>query len=379
MTESTLFSPLRLPTFETSNRIFMAPMTRGRAHADGTPSDMMVDYYASRADAGLLITEGVCISPRARGWVGAPSIYTADHVRGWQAVTDAVHARGGRIFAQLWFLGRVSHPIFLDGELPWAPSAITPKQHVHSPTGETLDCVEPHAMTVEEIAATIAEYGVAARLAIDAGFDGVEIHAANGYLPDQFLRDRTNQRQDGYGGSVGNRIRFLREIVEECSKAIDGNRVAVRVSPRNLYNDIDDSDPETLFGTFADDMNRFGLAFIEVVEGLPGHYLFVDGAPVLPVMRSAYRGLIVANGGYTSDIAEQAIADGAADAVAFGTPFISNPDLVKRFEIDAPLNAADPSTFYSAGPHGYLDYPDLSQGTAEAEFKPLSLGEARKH
>lgn len=375
-----LFSPLSLPNIDLVNRIIMAPMTRGRALPDGTPSEPMIEYCARRGDAGLLITEGVCVSQRALGWNGAPGLYRPEHVDGWRKITDAVHARGSRIYSQLWFLGRVSHPAFLNGALPWAPSALAANHHVHAPSGERMDCVTPHPMTIDEIRMAAEDFGNAARLAMDAGFDGVQIHAANGYLIDQFLRDSANKRTDAYGGSVENRIRFLRDIVEACAKAFGPERVAVRLSPRNTYNDIDDSDPAALFTTAAKAMGEYGLSFLEVMEGLPGHFLHKTGEPILPMMRAAFPGIIVGNGGYDRAIADAAIASGKVDAVAFDIPYIGNADLVERYRTGAPLNAADGDTFYSPGEPGYNDYPYLADGVpVKNEYRPLSLEEARIH
>ncbi|HLY56908.1 MAG TPA: alkene reductase [Stellaceae bacterium] len=375
-----LFTPLSLPSLTLPNRILMAPMTRGRARPDDhVPTPEMATYYSMRADGGLLMTEAACVSPRARGWNGAPHIYSAEHVEGWIPVTDAVHAAGGRIYLQLWFVGRVSHPDFLDGGLPWGPSAIAPDHHVYNPASERKDCVTPHEMTLEDIATAIADFRHGARLAMAAGFDGVQLHTANGYLPDQFLRDRANRRTDGYGGTIRNRIRFLRELVEAVCSEIGGGRVAVRLSPRNTYNDIDDSDPWALFGATAEAMNDYSLSFIEVMEGLPGHFLHKPGAPVLPVMRDAFKGVMVANGGYDRDTADAAIRSGGVDAVAFGIPYLANPDLVQRFRVGAPLNGADADTFYSPGEPGYLDYPTLADGAPKGEYKALTLDEARVH
>lgn len=375
-----LFNAIKVGDLALKNRIFMAPMTRGRASPDGTPTDPMTTYYALRADAGLVLTEGVCVSPRALGWSGAPGIYSDLHVSAWRAVTDAVHARGGHIFAQLWFLGRVSHPVFLNGAIPWGPSAVRPQQHVHAADGTRLPCVTPVEMTREDIVQAVDDFAEAARHARVAGFDGVQIHAANGYLIDQFLRDGSNHRQDVYGGSIERRLRFLLEVVEACSEAVGNRRVAVRLSPLNAYNDMSDSDPASLFAAAAAALNGFDLAFLEVVEGLPGHFLFASGGPLLPNLREIYNGVLVANAGYQFDSATQVVARGTADAVAFGVPFISNPDLVARWREGLPLSAADPGTFYTPGEPGYLDYPTHEEQPATGDtYQGLSLDEARKH
>jgi N-ethylmaleimide reductase len=374
-----LFSPLELGTMHLPNRIMMAPMTRGRADANGVPTMALADYYAARADAGLLISEGICISPRARGWNGAPSIYEPAQIAGWRRVTDAVRAKGGRLYAQLWFLGRVSHPAFLDGETPIAPSPIAPHQHVHAPSGERLDCVTPREMSADDIRRVISAFAAASRNAMEAGFHGVQIHAANGYLPDQFLRDHSNRRTDGYGGSARNRARLIVELLEACCAAIGPANVSIRLSPQNRYNDMADSDPEETFGLAAEMISGFGLSFLEVMEGLPGHFLHVAAPPILPIMKAAFGGPVVANGGYDAAIAEEVIAGGGADAISFGVPFIANPDLVQRYSRGLGLNAADPETFYTPGEPGYLSYPTLDQRTPSGTYRNLSLSEARRH
>lgn len=375
-----LFTPLHIGAMTLPNRIVMAPMTRGRAAVDGVPSPEMADYYAARADSGLLITEGICVSPRALGWNGAPSIYTSAHIAGWRRVTDAVRARAGRIFAQLWFLGRVSHPVFLNGTLPWGPSPIAPRHHVHAPSGERMACVTPAEMTVADIAQAIGDFAQAARNAVEAGFHGIQIHGANGYLPDQFLRDHANHRTDGYGGSARNRARFIVELMEACCAAIGPQRVSIRLSTRNRYNDMDDSDPAETFGTVAELLKGSGLAFLEIMEGLPGHFLHVEADPLLPALKHAFGGPVIANGGYDVGLANEAIAAGHADAVAFGIPFLANPDLVERYRTGAPLNAPDPETFYTPGEPGYLTYPTLADADQAVEaYRPLSLSEASRH
>jgi N-ethylmaleimide reductase len=374
-----LLSELRVGKILLRNRIIMAPMTRGRATPDGMPLPRMATYYAQRASAGLLITEAVIISPQAGGWIQAPKIYTPEHVRAWRQVTDAVKAQGGRIFAQLWFVGRVSHPDFIDGRIPWAPSALKAKHHVHTPQGKK-ECVTPQAMTLEDIRDAEREFSEAARRAIDAGFDGVQIHAASGYLPDQFLRDYTNRRIDMYGGTIANRLRFLRETVEGCVRAVGSERVAVRLSTRNKYNDIDDSDPVATFAAAAAAMQDYGLAFLDVMEPLPGHFIHVPGEPILPIMRAEFKGPLFTNGGYDRDTAEQVLAAGQADAVSFGVPYIGNPDLVERMTAGAALNGSDPETFYVGEDRGYADYPTMKQGPSLlGEHRSLSLGEASRH
>lgn len=374
-----LFTPVSCGRLTLPNRILMAPMTRGRAAPDGQPSSEMAKYYAARAAAGLIISEGVCIAPMARGWSGAPSLYSDAHVAGWRGVTDAVHASGGRIFAQLWHLGRVSHPVFLDGAAPWAPSAIRPAHHVHAPSGAVFDCVEPLAMSQAQIDETVAAYGTAAGRAIAAGFDGVQLHAANGYLIDQFLRTSANQRRDGYGGSAQARCRFLLEATAACCATIGADRVSVRLSPRNPYNDISDARPEETFIVAARLLAPLALAFLEVVEGLPGHFLHVPAEPLLPAIGQAFGGMVVANGGYDRISAQQVLDGGIAAAVSFGIPFLANPDLVARYRQGAPLNPPVPATFYTPGEPGYLSYPTLQQAAPSGDYRPISLADAARH
>jgi N-ethylmaleimide reductase len=374
-----LFTALRVGKLWLPNRIIMAPMTRGRATPDGVPLPRMATYYAQRASAGLLITEAVIISPQAGGWIQAPKIYTPAHVEAWRHVTDAVKARGGRIFAQLWFVGRVSHPDFIEGRIPFAPSALKANHYVHTPRGKK-ECVTPQAMTLEDIRGVEREFSEAAQHAIDAGFDGVQIHAASGYLPDQFLRDYTNRRTDRYGGSIGNRLRFLRETVEGCVRAVGADRVAVRLSTRNKYNDIDDSDPVATFAAAAGAMGEYDLAFLDVMEPLPGHFIHVPGEPILPIIRATFKGPLFTNGGYDRDSAERVIAAGEADAVSFGVPYVGNPDLVERMRAGATLNASDPETFYVGEDRGYADYPTMNEGPSPlGAHRALSLAEASRH
>lgn len=359
---SLLFSPLRVGALTLPNRLVMAPMTRGRAGPDGTPLPRMARYYGSRADAGLLITEATAISPQGTGWLGAPGIHRDEHVAGWRPVTSAVHAAGGRIFLQLWHMGRVSHPDFLGGDLPVGPSAIAAKGDSHTPRGKQ-SYVTPRELGRSEIAAIVADYANAARRARAAGFDGVELHGANGYLIDQFLRDGSNRRTDEYGGSVANRVRFLLEVVQAVAAAWSPERVGVRLSPTGNYNDMADSAPAATFGHAARELDRLGLAYLHVTEALPGHPMHVPLPPVAPVMRRAFHGPLLVNGGYDAAKAAAAIAAGEADLVAFGLPFLANPDFVKRVRTGAPLNQPDYATLYTHGDEGYLDYATLRGAT----------------
>jgi len=351
-----LFRPLRLGAIELPNRMVMAPMTRGRAQPDGTPMDRMGTYYVQRATAGLLVTEATPVRRDGVGWVGAPGIYTDAHVAGWKRVTDAVHAAGGRIFLQLWHMGRVSHPDFLDGALPVGPSAIAAKGESHTPLG-TKPYVTPRALAIEEIGGIVKAFGDGTRRARAAGFDGVEIHGANGYLVDQFLRDGSNRRTDGYGGSIENRTRFAVEVATECAAAWAADRVGIRLSPRGTYNDMADSTAAATFTRAAERLSTLRLAYLHVVEGLPGSMMHTPGERVSPLLRKAFRGPFLANGGYDAPKAAAALAAGEADAIAFGVPFLCTPDFVARTKAGLPLNAPDFSTLYTPGDQGYIDYP----------------------
>jgi N-ethylmaleimide reductase len=347
------------------NRFVMAPLTRGRNGPDHTPNSLVVEYYVQRATAGLIVTEATAISPQGFGWLGAPGIYEANHVAGWRKVTDAVHAAGGRIFLQLWHMGRVSHPDFLAGHLPVGPSAIAAQGDTHTPLGKK-DYVTPRALDAGEVPGIVRDYARAAERAREAGFDGVELHGANGYLIDQFLRDGSNQRSDRYGGSVANRIRFLLEVTEAVVGAWSPDRVGVRLSPTGQYNDMRDSNPKVTFTAAAQKLDRFGLAYLHVMEGLPGHWAHTAGEQVTPHMRAAFKGPFIVNGGYSPARADADIAEGETDLVAFGVPFLANPDLVERVRRGAPLNPPDMATFYSPGPKGYTDYAVFQELAARA-------------
>lgn len=354
-----LFSPLKLGRTELRNRIVMAPLTRNRATVPGCiPNAMMVTYYAQRASAGLIISEATPISPMGHGYPATPGIHSAEQVAGWKKVIEAVHANGGKIYLQLWHVGRISHPSLLpDNALPVAPSAIKPAGQAFTYTG-LQDFVTPRALETNEIPALLEDYRRGAELALEAGFDGVEVHAANGYLIDQFLRDGTNQRSDQYGGSIANRTRLLIEVVSTVSKVWGADRVGVRLSPINPFNDILDSNPQALFNHVAEALNPFNLAYLHVVEigmagGEPQPFDFNE-------LRRAYRGNYMANGSYDKARGNAVIASGHADCVAYGVPFIANPDLVERFMQGAALNAADQSSFYGGTEKGYTDYPALA-------------------
>jgi N-ethylmaleimide reductase len=356
-------SGFRLGALTLPNRFVMSPMTRGRAQPDGTPVDLMGEYYGQRCGAGLIVTEATSISPAGNGWLGAPGIYTDAHVAGWKRVTDAVHGNGGRILLQLWHTGRVSHPDFQGGKDPVGPSAIAAKGTSRTPIGKK-DYVTPRALTVPEIQTIVGDYGAATKRAKAAGFDGVELHGANGYLPDQFLRDCSNQRTDEYGGSIAKRVRFMDEVVGAMVAAWSADRVGVRVSPVGSYNDMKDGSPRELFVAVAEALQRRKIAYLHVVEALPGSFMFVEHPErISPFLRKAFHGAFIANGGYDAKSADAAIESGEVDLVAFGVPFLANPDFPDRVRRGAPLNPADFATFYTPGPKGYSDYPAMSAGS----------------
>jgi N-ethylmaleimide reductase len=354
-----LFSPFRLGPLSLPNRFVMAPMTRGRNDAHGVPTPMVARHYADRASAGLLVTEATAISATALGWIGAPGIWSDEQIAGWRPVTSAVHARGGRIFLQLWHMGRVSHPDFLGGALPVGPSAIAAKGESHTPNGKK-PYVTPRPLELPEIARIVQDYAAATARARAAGFDGVELHAANGYLIDQFLRDGSNQRGDRYGGSVGNRARFLLEVVDACAGAWSADRVGVRLSPTGAYNDMADGNPTRTFGHAARELGRRGLAYLHVTEPVKGHMMHVDLPAQAGPMRAAFGGPFVLNLGADAAAGERAIAQGHADLIAFGLAFLANPDFVRRTRLGAALNQPDWATLYTPGEKGYNDYPTLA-------------------
>jgi len=350
-----LFSTINLSGQTLSNRMVMAPLTRNRA-PNNIANAMMAEYYAQRAGAGLIITEGTQISEQAVGYPATPGIYNQQQADGWKLVTDAVHTKGGYIFAQLWHCGRISHPDFHAGDLPVAPSAIAAAGDAF--TNEGLQpFVTPRALELSELAGIVEQYRHAAACAMNAGFDGVEIHAANGYLIDQFIRDGSNQRMDQYGGSLDNRSRFLLEVVEAVGSEIGSNKVGVRLSPVNAFNDISDSNPQATFNHVAAALNGLGLAYLHVVEvDMTGS---ISADVEMQQLRDRFDGLYIANGGYDKTRGNQSIATGRADLIAFGISYLANPDLPERFRVDAPLNDADQATFYGGDEHGYSDYPTL--------------------
>jgi len=356
-----LFAPARLGPYILANRIVMAPMTRNRAGAGNVPQPMNAEYYAQRASAGLIITEASQISLQGVGYPATPGIHNREQAAGWRLVTDAVHAARGRIFLQLWHVGRISHPSLQPGgALPVAPSAIKPAGEAIT-YGGPQPFVTPRALETGELAGIVEDYRRAAVLAQEAGFDGVEIHAANGYLLDQFLRDGTNHRSDAYGGSVDNRMRLIMEVAEGVIGVWGRDRVGVRISPTNPFNDISDSQPEATFTRVAAGLGDLGLAYLHVVERA------IDrGDTALPrvdmsKLHTAFGGTYIANGGYDGERAKAALLAGDADLIAFGVPFIANPDLPLRLAIGAELNEPEPGTFYGGAARGYTDYRPLEE------------------
>lgn len=365
MTTPKLFSPLKVGAIDLKNRIVMAPLTRNRARAeDDAPFEMHVDYYAQRAGAGLIVTEASQISPEGKGYAWTPGIHSPSQIAGWKAVTDAVHARGGRIVLQMWHVGRISHTVLQpDGQAPVAPSAIGAQGKTFD--GESfVETSEPRALELSEIPRVIEDYRKAARNAIEAGFDGVEIHAANGYLIDQFLRDGANQRTDAYGGSIENRTRFMREVVEAVTEVWGADRVGIRLSPFSNANNIADSDPMPLFERAVDILNDFGLAYLHMVEGQTGGPRALEEGQSIEALRARFDGVYMANNGYDREMAIETVESGKAELVAFGRPYIANPDLAERLLADAPLNDLDPDTLYGGGRKGYTDYPALAETQA---------------
>lgn len=354
---SDLFTPLQVGALTLPNRILMAPLTRCRADADHVPTPLMAEYYAQRASAGLIIAEATMAMEGNSSFWMEPGIYSDAQVKGWKVVTDAVHAKGGRIFLQIWHGGRACHPLLNGGAQPVAPSALPiVGDEVHTPEGKK-PYVTPRELRDDEIPGIIAGFKKAAENAKAAGFDGVEIHGANGYLLDEFLRDGANKRTGPYGGPVENRARLLLEVTSAVCEVWGSDRVGVRISPVNSYNSMIDSDPVGLTTWLATKLNDFNLAYLHVMRS---DFFQQQKDDVMTPARAAYKGVIIGNMGYKADEATQAIAEGKLDAVAFGTSFLANPDLPARIAAKAALNSARPSTFYSPGPEGYTDYPALT-------------------
>ena len=353
-----LFSPAKLGSIALKNRMVMAPLTRNRAGEGGVPQDLNVTYYEQRASAGLIVTEATPISLMGHGYPALPGIYTDAQIAGWKKVTDAVHAKGGKIVIQLWHVGRISHPSLLNGELPVAPSAIKPAGKAFTYKG-LVDYVEPRALDASELPAIVQDYVHATQCALKAGFDGVEIHAANGYLLDQFMRDGSNTRTDNYGGSFENRARLLLEVTKAVVETAGADKVGIRISPVNPFNDMHDSNPQALFNYVTEQLNQFNLAYLHAVEG-GIHGGGKADAFDFDQMRKLYKGSYMANLSYDKALGNAAIASGHADVIAYGVPFIANPDLVERYKTDAILNEADSKSFYGGTEKGYTDYPFLA-------------------
>jgi len=355
-----LFDPIKLGAIEAPNRVLMAPLTRGRATREHVPTELMRTYYAQRAAAGLIITEATGISRQGLGWPYAPGLWTAEQVEGWKPVTEAVHEAGGRIFAQLWHMGRVVHPSFLGGEAPVSASATTAPYKAHTYDGRQ-PYTEARALRLDEIPDLIGDYERAAANAMAAGFDGVQIHAANGYLIDQFLRDGSNLRDDDYGGPVENRIRLLRQVTQAVADMVGADRTAVRLSPNGDSQGVNDSNPYGLFPAAAAALCEIGIAFLELREpGFEGTFGKAEVDPVHPHIRKAFGGPLVLNSDYGLERGQAALDAGEADAITFGRTFLANPDLVERLRANAELNPDNQATWYSQGPEGYVDYPALS-------------------
>jgi N-ethylmaleimide reductase len=363
--ERSLFGPCTIGGLHLANRIVMAPMTRTRAQEHGVPTALMNEYYTQRASAGLIVTECTQISEQGRGIIRAPAIETPDQIEGWKAITHSVHASGGHIFLQLWHCGRVSHPaIRFDKSMPVAPSALAASGQIFTPEGR-LEYPTPLELTIAQINNIVADFGSAARNAKAAGFDGVELHGAFGYLPDQFLQDGSNKRTDGYGGSIANRARFMIESVEALSEVWGSGRVGVKLSPSNRVNGMMDSNARDTFGYVISTLNAMNVGYLHLME--PSQSDLKTGTVQIERVAETFRPLItvalIANGGFDKTKAQAAIETGTAELVSFGQLFVANPDLPARFKHDGPFNKPDPATFYGEGPKGYTDYPALSAGS----------------
>ena len=353
---TSLFDPITLGAIKAPNRILMAPLTRGRATRSYVPTPLMAEYYSQRASAGLIISEATGISQQGLGWPNAPGLWSEEQMTGWKKVVRAVHDAGGRIVAQLWHMGRLVHPDYLGGGQPVSASATIAPGHAHTYEGNK-PYAESRALEPREIPNVIEDYRRAAENAMAAGFDGVELHAANGYLIDQFLRDGTNRRNDSYGGSVENRIRLLTEVTRALISVAGVDRTGVRLSPNDDPQGCGDSESESLFTKVADALNGLQIAFLEMRASRPASTFRPAIRQLVPAIRRAFKGMLILNSDYSLDDASQALRLGEADAIAFGRTFLANPDLPARFAKHAALNAQDPKTFYTPGAAGYTDYP----------------------
>lgn len=365
-----LLSPYSLRDLQLENRVVLAPLTRARAGDHRLPNALMAEYYGQRAGAGLLITEATTVSEQGNGWVGSPGIYTDEQGAAWKPIVDVVHGKGSRIFLQLWHCGRASHSDFHGGDLPVAPSAVRLEgEGIHTPLGKKPH-ETPRELRIDEIPGIVADYVAAAKRAKAAGFDGIEIHAANGYLLDQFLQSKTNQRDDEYGGSVDARFRLLREIVEGVGTVFPFSRVGVRLAPNGVFNDMGSPDYRETFSYAAAELDRFGLAYLHVMDGLAFGFHEHGDPMTLEDFRELFKGPLMGNCGYDAETAEAAVARGAADLIAVGRPFLANPDYVDRIKNGWPLaDVPDPSTWYSGEPtsQGYTDYPTYPESNDSSE------------
>jgi N-ethylmaleimide reductase len=362
---TSLFDPITLGAIDAPNRLLMAPLTRGRATREHVPTPIMAEYYAQRASAGLIISEATGISQQGLGWPYAPGLWSDEQVEAWQPVTEAVHRAGGRIVAQLWHMGRIVHPDFLGGERPVSSSATAAPGQAHTYAGKQ-DYAEARPLRIDEVPGLLDDYARAARNAIAAGFDGVQLHAANGYLIDQFLRDNSNFRDDAYGGPVENRIRLLTEVTGRLVETVGADRTSVRLSPNGDSQGVNDSDPVPLFTAAAAALDRLGIAFLELREPpADGSFGRTDVPPVSPDIRKVFGRPLVLNSDYFSlEKAQAALDGGVADAISFGRAFLANPDLPRRLAEGLPLNQGNIATFYSQGPEGYVDYPAAGEKVA---------------
>jgi N-ethylmaleimide reductase len=355
-----LFSSYRLGDLELNNRIVLSPMTRSRAIEGNVPNPLAATYYAQRASAGLQITEASQVSPQGVGYIRTPGMHSSAQVAGWKKITEAVHQAGGKIFAQLWHVGRMSHPDFHDGALPVAPSALEVEGEAFTNNGK-VKIVTPRALALNELPGIVAQFRAAAENAKAAGFDGVELHGANGYLLDQFLRNGANHRTDAYGGSIQNRARFPLEVTEAVIGVWGAHRVGYKLSPHFTMFSMSDSNPVATFSYLAEQLNKLQIAYLHIGEAVAGPMAAPAGTvPVTPILRDKFSGTVIVNGGYDANSGNAAIARGEADLVAFGVPFLANPDLPARFWKNAPLNAPDQATFYAGEEKGYTDYPALN-------------------
>ena len=360
-----MFTPVALGSIELKNRLVMAPLTRMRAVAGDVPHPLAKTYYGQRASAGLIITEATQISPLGMGYPATPGIYSPEQTAAWKEIVDVVHQKGGAIVAQLWHVGRISHSsLHPEQGFPEAPSAIAPAGQTYGADWQLHDYETPKAMTGEDIARLLKDFEAAAVNAKEAGFDGIEIHSANGYLLDQFLQDKTNHRTDEYGGSIENRCRLLSEVIDVVSKVFPCDRIGIRLSPYGTFNDIDDSDPVKLFSTVIEKLNSYSLAYLHMIEPRStsaggNDSVYVEAPVTSEIFRSAFKGKFITAGGYDQAMGEKVLEEGLADAVAYGRLYISNPDLAERFEKGAALSPYNRATFYGGAEVGYTDYPSL--------------------